>query len=130
MQHNQLKNLMSIGAALASGAAFKSVQASPVFSDPLSLIGLERRSTRIVERTALVGIGLLVGAGAALFFAPYSGTEMRRRVSNKVDGLAKDAKQLSERATDYLTEVADAAQTQAATLSHSNARNSRVINPS
>lgn len=123
---------MSIGAALASGAAFKSVSASPVFSDPLSLIGLERRSSRIVERTALVGIGLLVGAGAALFLAPFSGTELRRRVSSKVDGLAKDAKQLGERASDYLSEVADQATqaTQAATHAHGNNRNSRVINPS
>jgi YtxH-like protein len=130
MYQNQIRNLMSIGAALASGAAFKSVSASPVFSDPLSIIGLERRSPRLVERTALVGIGLLVGAGAALFFAPYSGTEMRRRVSSKVDGLAKEAQQLGERASDYLSEVADAAVQQTASLSHTNGRNSRAINPS
>lgn len=119
---------MSIGAALASGAAFKSVSDSTLFSDPLALIGLERRSARIVERTALVGIGLLVGAGTALFLAPFSGSEMRRRVSSKVDDLAKDAKQLSERASDYLTEVADAATASSLTQTHS--RNSRVINPS
>jgi hypothetical protein len=129
MYQNQLRNLVSIGAALASGAAFRSVSSSPVFSDPLSLIGLERRSTRIVERTALVGIGLLVGAGAALFLAPFSGTELRRRVSSKVDDLAKDAKRLSENASDYLSEVADAA-THSASLAHGNGRNSRVINPS
>lgn len=128
MQHNQIRNLMSIGAALASGAAFKSVSDSTLFSDPLSLIGLERRSGRIVERAALVGIGLLAGAGAALFLAPCSGSEMRRRVSSKVDDLAKDAKQLSERASDYLTEVADAATH--ASLSHTNQRTSRAINPS
>lgn len=119
---------MSIGAALASGAAFKSVSDSTLFSDPLALVGLERRSARIFERTALVGIGLLAGAGAALLLAPFSGTEMRRRVSNKVDGLAKDAKQLSERASDYLTEVADAAH--AGGLTHNTQRNSRTINPS
>lgn len=107
MNQNYFKTLFSIGAALAASPVVRSVAHSQVFSDPLAIVGLERRSARVVERTALVGIGLLLGAGAALLFAPASGADTRRRIGEKVDTLARDAKQLSDRANEYLHEVAE-----------------------
>lgn len=107
MNQNYLKTLFSVGAALAASPVVRSIGHTQMFADPLSVIGLERRSARVVERTALVGIGLLIGAGAALLFAPASGVDTRRRIGEKVDTLTKDAKQLTERANEYLHEVAE-----------------------
>lgn len=107
MKNNQLKTLFSIGAAIAASPLFRSISHAQAFSDPLSMVGLERRSARIAERSALIGVGIMLGAGAALLFAPASGSDTRRRIGQKVDSLTKEAKQLSDRASEYLHEAAE-----------------------
>ncbi len=44
-------------------------------------------STDIVPTMAVFGIGLLVGAGVALLFAPASGEELREELSAQLDEL-------------------------------------------
>jgi hypothetical protein len=110
MSQNYLKTLFSVGAAIAASPVVRSIAHTQAFSDPLAIVGLERRSARVFERTALVAVGLLIGAGAALLMAPASGADTRRRIGEKVDGLAKDAKQLTDRANEYLHEAAEHAQ--------------------
>ena len=75
--------------------------------DPLALMGLERRSSRILERSALIGAGVLLGAGAALLLAPASGQETRRKISERANQLSKEARDASERAAGYLQEAVD-----------------------
>lgn len=108
--NNQIKSLLSIGAAIVASPLFRTATQSPaIMHDPLSLIGLERRSTRVGERTALIGLGLLLGAGAALLMAPSSGPETRKKLKGKVEDLTKEARQLAERASEYVADVTPAA---------------------
>jgi hypothetical protein len=46
----------------------------------LGWVGLTRRQSRLGTQTALVAVGALFGAGAALLLTPSSGQELRSRV--------------------------------------------------
>jgi gas vesicle protein len=59
--------------------------------DILNTIGLESQSSHFVSSTALFGIGVLVGAGIGLLFAPRSGQELRSDLMGRVDDLKKYA---------------------------------------
>ncbi len=53
----------------------------------LEMLGLERRqstTSSLLWSLGLIGIGLLAGAGAALFLAPQSGRELRQQVGRKL----------------------------------------------
>ena len=50
-----------------------------------------KRSTaeRVLEASAFLGVGLLLGAGLALLLAPKSGKGLREDIGQKLDGLKK-----------------------------------------
>ena len=65
--------------------------------DALGWVGLSRRRSPV----AAIGIfsaGMVLGAGAALLFAPMSGEETRRRIFGGLSGLKDDAKSTLDRA--------------------------------
>jgi gas vesicle protein len=59
--------------------------------DALGLVGLSRRRSPVAAM-GIFSAGVVVGAGAALLFAPMSGTETRRRLMSAFSGLKGDAK--------------------------------------
>jgi gas vesicle protein len=65
--------------------------------DALGWVGLTRRRSPLAA-IGLFSAGALVGAGAAMLFAPVSGAEARRRIANAFSGLSGDAKHTLERA--------------------------------
>lgn len=60
-------------------------------NDALGWVGLARRRSPMAAM-GLFGAGMVVGAGAALLFAPMSGEETRRRFMSGFSGLKGDAK--------------------------------------
>lgn len=59
----------------------------------LEALGLERErslTSSIVWSLALIGIGALAGAGAALLLAPQTGSELRRSMGRKIKDTADD----------------------------------------
>lgn len=59
--------------------------------DALGMVGLSRRRSPVAAM-GIFSAGVVVGAGAALLFAPMSGTETRRRLMSAFSGLKGDAK--------------------------------------
>ena len=59
--------------------------------DALGWVGLSRRRSPIAA-FGIFSAGLVVGAGAALLFAPMSGEETRRRILGGFSGIKGDAK--------------------------------------
>jgi hypothetical protein len=49
-----------------------------------------KRRARGTIRLEMVGLGMALGAGAALLFAPNSGRELRRRIVARFDGGGHD----------------------------------------
>jgi hypothetical protein len=77
------KFLVSLGSTLAATKLAQTVtHLQP--DDFLRVVGLARRRSYLAENLVLVGLGALVGAGAALLFAPASGFETRERVANEL----------------------------------------------
>jgi hypothetical protein len=83
------KLLVSLGSTLAATRLAQGLTHLEA-NDVLRLIGLAKRRNYFLENLALVGIGALAGAGAALLFAPTSGIEARERVASQL-GKVKDA---------------------------------------
>jgi gas vesicle protein len=74
--------------------------------DILGLIGLESRSSTgsyLAGIFTTFGIGLLVGAGAALFLAPKPGKELRQDLSSK---LSRARDQASAKAASLAEDIA------------------------
>jgi len=84
------KLLMSLGAAIAASKVAKSVS-SIELSDVLGTMGLSRRRSHFLENLGLVAAGAVVGAGAAILFAPSSGSETRRRIGGEASRLGSAA---------------------------------------
>ncbi len=59
--------------------------------DALGMVGLSRRRSPVAAM-GIFSAGVVVGAGAALLFAPMAGTETRRRLMSAFSGLKGDAK--------------------------------------
>lgn len=82
------KMLVSLGSTLAATKLAQTI-AHLQADDVLRVVGLARRRSHFAENLALVGLGALVGAGAALLLAPASGTETRERFASEL-GRVKD----------------------------------------
>jgi hypothetical protein len=91
------KFLMSVGSAIAANKFVKNASRVRA-NDVLGYAGLARRQSHLFGNLALIGIGALAGAGAALLFAPTNGPALRERLSFQLTK-AKDA------ATDALYEA-------------------------
>jgi hypothetical protein len=83
------KMLVSLGSTLAATRLAQSISHLQA-DDVLRVVGLARRRNYFLENLALVGLGALAGAGAALLLAPASGIETRERVANEL-GKVKEA---------------------------------------
>ena len=103
------KMLVSIAAAVASSRAVRALSTTDS-GDLLGLIGLERRRSHLFEGLGLLGLGAVVGAGAALMMAPSSGRELRAK-------LGKEIEKLGEVATEAAREVRAGAPALAARIS-------------
>jgi hypothetical protein len=86
---------MSYAGPPASRGHFAAIQtaspASPgrVAARPLPVPGLPKRSDRIAVFAAGILLGLAVGAGAALLFAPQAGDDTRRTIARGGHRLAR-----------------------------------------
>jgi YtxH-like protein len=83
------KLLVSLGSTLAATRVAQTLSHLQA-DDMLRLVGLAKRRNYFLENLALVGLGALAGAGAALLLAPASGPETRERVALQL-GKVKDA---------------------------------------
>lgn len=72
----------------------------------LGWIGLARRRGA-GETLALFGGGFVVGAGAALLFAPVSGADMRRALVDRIRGVAGDAEKAVEKVGEDVKKVGE-----------------------
>lgn len=106
------KILMSLGTAIAASRLVKTVSGIEL-EDVLGTVGLSRRRSHFIENLGLVAVGAIVGAGAAILFAPSSGRETRRRLSDeasKLSGAAMDAvREQKDEALRSLSQVANGA---------------------
>lgn len=87
------KLLMSLGSAIAASKIAKTVSGIEL-EDVLGSVGLSRRRSHWLENLGLVAAGAIVGAGAAILFAPNSGSDTRRRIgaeASKLGSAAMDA---------------------------------------
>ena len=98
---NAKKLLFSLGAAIATSKLAKTVTHIDA-DDLLGTVGLSRRRSHALENVALVTMGALIGAGAALLFAPMSGPETRAKIKTKVDELGDAASQAVREVRDEL----------------------------
>jgi hypothetical protein len=60
--------------------------------DVLALLGLQSRSSTISSvfgSIGLIGLGMVIGAGAALLIAPKSGRELREDLTTKLNGTTR-----------------------------------------
>ena len=60
--------------------------------DVLAVLGLEAResaASAILGSLGLLGLGFLVGAGAALMLAPKTGRELREDLGNRLNGTTR-----------------------------------------
>lgn len=85
------KLLMSIGTAIAASKVARTLSGIEL-EDVLGTVGLARRRSHALENIALVGIGALIGAGAAMLLAPMSGRDARQRIGEEASRLGQAAK--------------------------------------
>jgi hypothetical protein len=117
------KLLVSLGSTLAATKLAQSISHLEA-DDVLGVVGLARRRSYWLENLALVGIGALAGAGAALLFAPASGMETRERmayelgkVKDKTVDALRDAKRQAPAMLQQLKETAKNEMSNASTSS-------------
>ena len=112
--------LVSLGSTLAATRLARSLSHLEA-DDVLRVVGLSRRRSYALENLALVGLGALAGAAAALLFAPASGPETRERVAhelNKVkDATADVLRDVKRQAPAMLQHVRENAKNEASTYS-------------
>ncbi len=84
------KILMSLGTAIAASKVARTVSHIEL-EDVLGTLGLSRRRSHFLENLGLVMAGAVVGAGAAMLFAPSTGAETRRRLGTEASKLGSAA---------------------------------------
>jgi hypothetical protein len=89
---NTKNMLVSLGAAIATTKLARTISTIHA-DDVLGTVGLARRRSYALENLGLFTAGALVGAGAALLFAPASGPETRHRLGRKMGELGDAAGQ-------------------------------------
>ncbi len=80
---------------------FTSVTSGIRLANALGLVGLERRrstASQMLPTVGAFGLGIAVGAGLGLLFAPKPGARLRDDISKKVTRLADDMKNAAEKA--------------------------------
>lgn len=106
------KLLMSVGTAIAASKIAKTVSGIEL-EDVLGTVGLSRRRSHALENLGLVAVGAIIGAGAAILFAPSSGVETRRRLGSEATKLGNAAvdviKEQKDEALRSLSQVANGA---------------------
>jgi hypothetical protein len=109
------KLLVSLGSTLAATKLAQTISHLEA-DDVLGLVGLARRRNYLLENIALVGLGAIAGAGAALLLAPASGSETRERMAyefGKVKDKTVDALRDAKRqAPAMLQQMKDAAKSE------------------
>lgn len=114
------KLLMSLGTAVAASKIARSVTGIEL-EDLLGGIGLSRRRSHFLENLGLVAAGAVVGAGAAILFAPGSGRDTRRLIGDEASRLGQAAidavKEQKEEALKSLHQVANGVHTTPSTTS-------------
>lgn len=76
--------------------------------DVLAAIGLQSRRTTadlVMPALGLLGIGIVVGAGLGVLFAPKSGAETREAIGNGVGDVARRVKGRIRRTQEQLDDV-------------------------
>lgn len=97
---NTTKALLTAGSMIGVGKAIRALRDFDT-NDALGVVGLQRRVAwpeRLGSSVAIAAVSAAVGAGVALLLAPYTGEEMRRRVTAK-------AKELKEKTNRKASEV-------------------------
>jgi len=103
------KLLMSIGSAIAASKIARTLSGIEL-EDVLGTVGLARRRSHALENLALVGLGVLVGASAALLFAPMTGRDTRQRIGEKASHLGQAARDvIREQKDEALRSLSDVA---------------------
>jgi len=98
------KLLLSLGATVAGGAVAAKLGGFDQ-DDLFEALGLERRESHVFGNLGLIGLGTLVGAGAALLIAPKAGAQTRAWLAREfgklgdaaeeaVHGLGEEAREL------------------------------------
>jgi hypothetical protein len=104
------KLLMSLGTAIAASKIAKTVSGIEL-EDVLGTVGLSRRRSHFLENLGLVAAGAVIGAGAAILFAPSSGSDTRKRLgqeASKLGTAALDAvREQKEEALRSISQVAN-----------------------
>jgi len=104
------KLLVSLGSAIAASRLAKTIHGIEL-EDVLGTVGLARRRSHWLENLGLVAVGAVVGAGAAILFAPTSGGETRRKLgegASKLGTAAMDAvREQKDEALRSLSQVAN-----------------------
>jgi hypothetical protein len=104
------KLLMSLGTAIAASKIARTISGIEL-EDVLGTVGLSRRRSHFLENLGLVAAGAVIGAGAAILFAPSSGSETRKRLgqeASKLGSAAMDAvREQKEEALRSLSQVAN-----------------------
>jgi uncharacterized membrane protein YccC len=78
---------LAVGSSIGARQIVRSVQNIGI-DDVLGTIGLQRRRStmaRLLPTLGWIGLGSVVGAGAALLLAPSSGKQLRERVSHQLE---------------------------------------------
>jgi len=86
---NISKALWAVGSLIGAQQAIKAARSFEA-NDLLGVIGLQRRRSAaqaILPAIGLISLGAVVGAGAALLIAPSTGSELRQRLSERLDKL-------------------------------------------
>jgi gas vesicle protein len=99
-----LDGVKAIGGIIAMLKSFQ-------LDDGLGWVGLERRRTPFYS-AAIFGMGVAVGAGVGMLFAPKSGVELRRMILDQLKAFGAEAqaevKDVEEKAEDLAGKAKDA----------------------
>jgi len=78
---------------------FGTVVSGLTVANMLDLVGLERRRrSNVLPALGAFGVGIAVGAGLGVLFAPRSGSRIREDIARKIGTLADDMKSNALRA--------------------------------